>query len=656
MKKVGEVLWDFYSFNTCQHRGRTFSFSSDSGKLRITEVILKEEPRCVSATTDALCKTEENCYIACCSLGQHILVMAGKDGSEVFAALADVGEGPVDTSTIHITELLVEGNKKWPESPCLCPVSDSRALLYFDGHLDMWYCDIKEHTLITKHVQTKISAPKGFRTVPLRLANERLLVAGASPDSNDIILISCNGEPTFEKVGEVPGDARCWSSTVLIGERFVVGFGGWNGKHMDDIWIFDLQTKKASPVAKGGKWHPATSWPFLAAKDGILYIISGEDSIAIHSISLQCLSELIQDLDFQEVFQTTLGLELRRYPAEREETRELRGMRDLGGYFYGYRSHNTVDHQGRVFHFSQCEGKLCVTEIFFGPRVKTRTVNTGIGCKTDRDNNISCCPLGDKLLVMAGRWNELDMFCALVSIEPGDLSSESIHVEEKRVVGLVRWKVGAYLVQISENKVWMSFDYSNDIWIGELSGDELVMTMHSDRLPMRQGFQALPTRISGGRFLVAGGGRPCSTSVILITPGERFSFEVMGDMPGRGRDSVSTILIGERFVVGFGGWKGNYMDDMWIFDLKTHKISAVKKEGEWHPGSSVSALVVRDKELYVIGDRYRKSVYCMSFTALSPLILDDAVRRAFCFCLGLPIQPGKGFERASLRHYIPPSL
>jgi len=366
--------------------------------------------------------------------------------------------------------------------------------------------------------------------------------------------------------------------------------------------------------------------PFLAIKDDILYIAGDRRNADLYSITLQCLSELIQDLDFQAIFQEALGLELRRYPAEREEGRELQGMRDLGGCFYGYLSYNTIDHQGRVFHFFQREGKLCVTEVLFGPWLKTRTVDTGIDCKTDDDNNISCCSFGEKILVMAGEENETDMLCALVSIEPGELSSESIHIEEKRIVGSERGEVEAYLVQISENKVWMSFDYSDEIWIGEITGDELVMTMHSDRLPMRQGFQALPTRISGGRFLVAGGGRPCSTSIILIVPGEQFSFEKIGDMPGRGRDSVSTILIKERFVVGFGGWNGKEsMNDLWIFDLQTRKASPVTNEGKWHQGVLLPFLAVRNDTLYLL----RGPAHSLSFKALASLIQDATVRSAF---------------------------
>jgi len=259
---------------------------------------------------------------------------------------------------------------------------------------------------------------------------------------------------------------------------------------------------------------------------------------------------------------------------------------------------------------------------------------------------------------MAGELCATEFFCALVGITSGVLDNASIHVEEKRVGGLERWKGEAYLVQISDNKVWASFYDSNDIWLGEFRGDELVMTKHPDQLPVEEGFDTVPLGLPDRRFLAAGG-CPSSTDITLITPGERFSFDKVGDMPGEGKDDVSTILIGERFVVGFGGRRRNYhpgIDDMWIFDLKTHKVSSVKKEGEWHPSSSVPALVVRNQDFYVIGSWSTHSVHCLPFTSLSHLIQRGRVRCAFCSCLGFPFRPGKGFKRSAFRHYSPPSL
>jgi len=107
----GETPLRFYSFNSCIHRERILHFSLDSGKLQITEVVLEGSLRYVSVATDLGRGTTDDWTIGCCSLGQYVLLMAGSQ-SDVFAALLDVDGGPVDETTIPITELPLEGNKE----------------------------------------------------------------------------------------------------------------------------------------------------------------------------------------------------------------------------------------------------------------------------------------------------------------------------------------------------------------------------------------------------------------------------------------------------------------------------------------------------------------------------------------------------------------
>jgi len=229
----------------------------------------------------------------------------------------------------------------------------------------------------------------GFSAVPIRLPDGRLIAAGTNLGSRDIILISCDEEPHFEKIGEIPGPGRICPSGVPIRSRFVVGFGGFNHKRFRDLWIFDLHTRKASAVMKEGEWHSASIWAFLAVHSDVLYL-AGE---SVHAIALQTLSELIQDTDLQQIFQGSIGPRAVRYPL---------GIRGLGGRFPDYYPCNTINHRGRTFHFSQCQGKLCITEVLFEPTLKTTTVNTGIDYRSNKDWGIACCSFSEKILVMAG--------------------------------------------------------------------------------------------------------------------------------------------------------------------------------------------------------------------------------------------------------------
>jgi len=654
MKKIGETPWDFYSVNTCICHGRVFNFSSDSGKLRITELILGDDVRYRSVTIEAGCQTEYDWHVACCSLGQHILVMAG-EGGNVFAALVDIDGGQLSESKIHMTELIVEGDDDWIYWPFLCSVSESRALLYFDEGYSLRYCDIKDQVVTMRKFSTYMSADGEFRTLPLCLPDGKLLVAGKYPCSRSITLISGDAKPQFERIGEIPGRWRYRVSTVLLGERFVIGFGGKNKTPLDDLWIFDIKTRKGSPVTKKEAWHQPDYSATLAVQDNALYLVGGWYTTSVHCISLQALSELIVDVTFQSTFQTVLGLRLRQYPAGEHEDHTPLGMYDLGGYFPDCRSHNVIARQKRLFHLSSAQGRLCVTEILVGRWIKTRTINTGVECGAVESRYISCCSFGEKILVFGGKADESEVFCALVSIGPGELTKESVQIERKQVSEWKTYTRAILPVQISEDRVWVSFPGSCGIWIGEIKGDKLVMTKHQDLLPTYEGLGMPPLQLSDGRVLMAGK-RLRSVDLIFATPGEQFFFEKAGALPRKDEFNASTILVGKRFVVGFGGGMSQPMNSMWIFDIQTRKSSWVKKEGEWHPQSQWPVLFEHNRTLYVIGGGETSSAHCLSFLELSRLTERSEIRSAFCFHVGLSIRPITGLRRSTLIYYTPTCL
>jgi len=661
MKKAGKLSWKLWSYNTCEHQGRLFNFApNNKGKLVVSELFLGDEVRARRVNTGVDCKCGKYYRISYCPLGEKILVMVGDyRATDFFCALVAIDLGKLTQESIHVEEKKVIGWESYRSGPFLVQISENRVWASFHYSDEIWIGEIRGDELVmTKH-QYHLAVSGGFGAAPLRLSDGRLLVAGGAASyfaySRDIILITPGEYFSFKKVGDIPGEGRDGVSTILIKERFVVGFGGFNDDDMDDTWIFDLQTKKASPVAKGGEWHPAAPCPFLAIKDGILYILSGEDSIAVYSITLQHLSELVQDLDFQSVFQKALGLELRQYPLREMVSDTGTGMRDLGGGFTGYRSYNTVEHGRRLFHFSQCQRKLCVTEILFGPCLKTKTVTIGIDCKTGKDDHISCCSFGKKILVIAVNRGITDVFCGLVSIAPGELARKSVHVKEKKLIGWEKCKGVPFLAQISRTRVCASFCGSNEIWFGRLKGRKLVMAKHPDHLPRESGFATCPLRLPDGRLLATGRCRG-STKVMTISTGKHLSFEEIGDLPTEAKDDASAVLLWGRFLLRSGGWSDRHVDKMWIFDTQTHRRSTVKKEGEWHPGGRWPVLAVRDKELYVIGGGLTSYAYCLSFSALSHLIEQGGARASFCTRLGFPFRPGKALGRSTVMDCTPTLL
>jgi len=582
--------------------------------------------------------------------------MAGKNKDAVFAGLVDVDEGPLTESTIHVTKLSVEGDIEWAYWPFLCSVSENRAMLFFRMQNSMWYCDVKERTLRMRRLETTMPSYGGFCSLPFCLPNGSLLVVGERLGSDDITLISCGEEPTFDIVGKVPRAKGCYTSLVLVGERFMVGFGGEEDFiFLDNLWTFDLQSHKSSAIAKDGDWHLQDTLVPLVVQDDTLYLIGGENTPFINSISLQALSELIQDIDVQTAFQTSLGLEPRQYPPIERETCDFPGMHDLRGYFPGYLSYNTIDHEGRVFHFSQEQRKLCVTEVLLGSSVKTKKVNTGVDCGVDGDYSIFCCSFGHRILIAANKLDGVDVFYAIVTIDHGVMTKESIHVERKRVVVPEECGFLAFVTQISENTVWALYENSSEIWVGELRGEEIVMTERRDYVPIWWELCASPLCLSDGRLL-ATGTNETSAIIALITPREHFSFEKIRDIPGGRRQGVSIAILAERFVIGLGGNILRHPEIAWILDLQTYRISLIREVKEWRKMTYEPFLVVKNQTLYIIGGVIAEFINSLSITALSRLILNGGVRAAFCGWFGIPFQPTIRIEARCVKYYVPPSL
>jgi len=236
-----------------------------------------------------------------------MLIMAG-EYDDVSAALVDVDEGPLCNSTIHITELAVIGDKKCSSRPYLSPISESRALLYFARGSGMWHCDIDRATLNMQKLATEMPAAGGFNSLPIRVSERRLLVAGAFPYSRDITLVISKENPRFEKIADIPGPARDSTSAVLVEERVMVGFGGHDRGYLNDLWIFDLQTCKSSTVRRKGNWHPGGWHVPLVVQNGTLYLVGGEINCSAFSLTLASLASLIRRASVRRVFCFVIGV------------------------------------------------------------------------------------------------------------------------------------------------------------------------------------------------------------------------------------------------------------------------------------------------------------------------------------------------------------
>ena len=127
----------------------------------------------------------------------------------------------------------------------------------------------------------------------------------------------------------------------------------------------------------------------------------------------------------------------------------------------------------RLFTFSTSGNRLQVTEATLGEKVTETEVETDVNIEITGSYYITCCQVDDRALVMFVGCDAKNVFAALVSIGTGELKRESIHVEVLEVKGLEFWNHRPYLAQIGENKVWASFDDSDEVWFCETEGNVL---------------------------------------------------------------------------------------------------------------------------------------------------------------------------------------
>ena len=201
--------------------------------------------------------------------------------------------------------------------------------------------------------------------------------------------------------------------------------------------------------------------------------------------------------------------------------------------------------------FSTSGNRLRVVETALGEKVTKTEVDTDVNIEIAGSCYSTCCLVDDRALVMVVGCDAKNVFSAIVSVGPGELNRESIHVEVLEVKGLEFWSRCPYLAQIGENRVWASFADSDEVWFCEIKASAIEWTKSEAKLPTIYGFGTLPLRLPDGRFLAAGTD-PHSTDIYAITPGDELSFEKVGNFPGAGRCRVSTVLLGDRFVIGFG--------------------------------------------------------------------------------------------------------
>lgn len=219
----------------------------------------------------------------------------------------------------------------------------------------------------------------------------------------------------------------------------------------------------------------------------------------------------------------------------------------------------------------------------------------------------------------------------LIDIDFGPLSAERVHVKTLQVSRRVSGPGMPSLCRIGYGKAVLTFA-AGKVWACEPSGETLNITEKLKR-PI-------------GPFPYAGLCEgPDDTALLLVSLADGFAVEsitwdsqrsaTLGILPhpdSRGLlVLVSTIVLGERFLLVFGGLKSGSSDNLqdsnslYIMDLKTKRTSVVRKEGNWHSGGDTAPLYVAKNALFLLGGDSR-GIYAISLPALTRLTGDSEIR------------------------------
>lgn len=313
MRRLGRPPWSHRNWAAVQHAGRLFDIFQRAGEVWLGEIVLSEEPEFALAGTGLEARPRGPGRprgrgpwdIAACSLGSRILVVYGA-GQAVSAALLEVGEGRLREEGVRATGLAVEGAPRWGPNPFLAPLSEGRALLGFDQQRGLWRCEVSGGALSLRGLEAALGEGAAFSDLPARLPGGGLLAAVLGPRGPGLGRLAGEGA-RLEGVWELPGGDRAGMVPAPLGERFAVGFGGWDGGLRDDLWVFDLRARRASPVARGGEWHPPDFWVLPVARGGALYLCCGARRV-VSAVSLPELAARVRDRRVRTALRRSLGL------------------------------------------------------------------------------------------------------------------------------------------------------------------------------------------------------------------------------------------------------------------------------------------------------------------------------------------------------------
>lgn len=275
-------------------------------------------------------------------------------------------------------------------------------------------------------------------------------------------------------------------------------------------------------------------------------------------------------------------------------------------------------------------GKLQIQRLTLGAQERSATVIRDTNLPQNHKCNFSVCTFDDSLFVVAidSDDNFKLVYAATVFIEEGEFNSDSVLVIPHTIATSCNLASWVYLCACSKTEVMLSCSGSNKWYILNMSATTLKITEGSPALPPEHGFNSVPAMIDDKR-LVAVGGWPLSSHIVLIQPHSSQPFQTLGRIPWDGVTCCGYTVIKARFLIGFGGNIKGPSDKMFVFDIQTRTCSEIKKMGNWHQACQSAAVLAKNSTIQILGGSNSYGSHFITFSKLVSLIEDERIADAF---------------------------
>jgi len=308
---------------------------------------------------------------------------------------------------------------------------------------------------------------------------------------------------------------------------------------------------------------------------------------------------------------------------------------------------NTCLLGGRVFHLHVSSHKLVITEIWPDGDIETRSVTTEgrFSSSSEWTHNLGACAFNGKIFVMMYDSSGDEKTVAAI-VDPreqgGDRIRGPIHPKRLKLQGhsftTKNWR---FLVQYDDSRILLATYENAAVYTLSIDAEAATCTFKKYGEPMPDGMQFTTGLLAvPGRHVIAVGGTILGSNsdhrrvITVMTPkDDTIEYELRTDVEGlKRRCQTSLLLLYNRFILGFGGWRDEYLKDMFVYDLQTKSLSTVRSASSWHPGDSLSVLTVFGDTLYIIGGYKARSCYRIDledvFDAVRDKDISSALREA----------------------------